>query len=109
MKSLLPSLKEKKRYIAFDVINGNNLNQDDIEGTIYSNCKNFIGNLNYAKAGINILSEKGDNKKGVIRVNTKYTDHVKSALMMIKDINGNKVIFKSTKVSGVLKNLKKGG
>jgi len=109
MKSLLPSLKEKKRYIAFDVITEKNLNQDDIEGAIYSNCKSFIGNLNYSKAGINILSELGSSKKGVIRVTNKYTDHVKSALMMIKEINRNKVIVKSTKVSGVLKNLKKGG
>jgi len=109
MKSLLPSLKEKKRYIAFNVISDKNLNQDDIRGAIYSNCKSFIGNLNYSKAGISILSELGNNKKGVIRVNNKYTDHVKTSLMMIKDINGNKVIFKSTKVSGVLKNLKKGG
>lgn len=109
MKSLLPSLKEKKRYIAFDIISDKNLKQDDIEGVIYSNCKDFIGNLNYAKAGINILSELGSNKKGVIRVSNKYTDHVKSALMMIREINKNKVIVKSTKVSGVLKNLKKGG
>ena len=109
MKSLLPSLKEKKRYVAFEIINDKSLNQKNIEKAIYDGCQSFLGNLNYSKAGINILSEKGDNKTGVIRVNNKYTDHVKSALMMIREINGKKVIVKSTKVSGILKKLNKGG
>lgn len=106
MKTLLPSLKEKKRYVVFDVISEQNLDKKDIENVIYNSCKNFIGEFSYSKTGINILSELGNNKKGIIRVNNKYVDYVKSSLMMIKEINGKKVVIKSIGVSGILKKAK---
>lgn len=107
MKTLLSSLKEKKRYITFNVIGDENFNERDVERSINNNCKSFIGELNYAKAGVNILPEFLNNKKGIIRVNNKYVDHIKSSLMMIKEINNEKVIIKSVGVSGVLNKAKK--
>jgi len=102
MKKLLPSLKEKKRYIAFNILSEKILNKDDVERSIYNNCKSFIGEMNYAKAGVNIIPEFLMANKGIIRVNNKFVDHVKSSLMMIKEINNEKVIIRSIGVSGIL-------
>lgn len=102
MKKLLPSLKEKKRYIAFNVLSDKILNKEDVERSIYNNCKSFIGEMNYAKAGVNIIPEFLMANKGIIRVNNKFVDHVKSSLMMIKEINNEKVIIRSIGVSGIL-------
>ena len=107
MKTLLPSLKEKKRYIAFNVISDKSLDKDDINRSIYNSCRSFIGDLNYAKAGVNIMNEFLSNNKGIIRVNNKYADYVKSSLMMVKEINNQKVVIKSIGVSGVLDKAKK--
>ncbi len=106
MKTLLPSLKEKKRYTVFEVITDQNLNKNEIESAIYNSCQNFIGEFNCSKAGINILSELGNNKKGIIKVNNKYTDYLKTSLMMIKKVNNKKVVIKSVGVSGALKKAK---
>lgn len=106
---LLPSLEEKKRYIAFSVISEKGLNRKEVANTIEKSCKEFLGELNYGKAGVMIVEDQLNSNNGVIRVNSKYIDHVKSSLILAKEVNGNRVIFKNNKVSGVLNKVKRGG
>ena len=55
------------------------------------------------KAGVMVVNDTVNGKKGVVRVNSKSVDLVKTSLIMIKEINNNKVIFKNVKTSGALK------
>lgn len=65
----------------------------------------FLGELGYGKAGVMITEIWHDNQ-GVIRTNNKSVDHVKTALAMIDNISGQKVMVKTIGVSGMLKKAK---
>jgi len=93
MKAILPSLKEKKRYIVFET----EKTMKAIDNIIKSACLKFLGTYGCSKAGIQVL--KTSNKKTIIRVNNKYVDHIKTALAL--NTKG-----KCTAVSGVLKKIK---
>ncbi|MBU2639493.1 MAG: ribonuclease P protein component 2 [Nanoarchaeota archaeon] len=104
MKTILPSLKEKKRYLAFEIVSGDKFNKTEIKNAITEEALKFMGTLNYGKAGI-MLTNLQENS-GILKVNNKFLNELKSSLILIKDINSKRVIFKTKGVSGILKKAK---
>ena len=104
MKPILPSLKEKKRYLAFEIISDSKFSKSEIEDAVKKQSLEFLGTLGYGKAGVIMLNIAGN--EGIIKVNNRFTNHIKASLMLIKDINNKRVIFKTKGVSGVLKKAK---
>ena len=103
IKPILPSLREKKRYLAFEIISQAPVSFTSANNAIYDNCFSYIGELGMSRAGVLILNDKYKNNKGIIRVNHKNVDNLKSSLMIIKDINKQDVIVRTLGVSGILK------
>ena len=77
MKSLLPTLREKKRYIVFKVSQGSITNKGVIDYI-----KEFIGELGLAKSSAMII--KNQNNKLILKTSIKYADKIKVALGLIK-------------------------
>ena len=98
MKPLLPSLREKKRYLVFEIISKKDLDFSKVSKAITDTTIKFLGGLTYAKAGISILKDKFKNNKGIIKVTNPYVDHVKSSLCLVKSIDNEDVIIKSVRV-----------
>ncbi|MBI2508052.1 hypothetical protein HYV89_03810 [Candidatus Woesearchaeota archaeon] len=111
MKKLIPSLRERKRYIAFEIDSEHAFDKSNVIKAVDTSCRNFLGEYGYGKAGVmlvdNAVSSNG--KRGVVRVNSKYADLVKVSLMMIKEINNNKVALRNVKTSGMLGKVKVNG
>lgn len=105
MKRILPSLREKKRYIAYEVKAEKQLEFNDVRQELEKKMLQFLGELGYGKAGIIILDEF-QNNKGLIRTCTKSLDQTKTALAMVEKINNQKVIIKTIGVSGMLNKAK---
>lgn len=105
LKPLSPTLKEKKRYLVFEVIAKRNLSVSKVKDTLYKTIHTVLGLLDSAKAGIKFLDNRYDEKtnKGILKVNHKYVDSLKFALMHTTKIGETKVIVKSHGVSGILK------
>ena len=106
IKPLMPTLREKKRYLVYEVISQNKINDAaHANKAIMDASKQFLGHLGMAKAGIIPLNDQwnNDRQRGVIRVNNKHTDHAKAAFTFIKSIDNNEVIVRSVGASGVLK------
>lgn len=97
IKKILPSLREKKRYITYEAIPKLNIKKE-----VSKKILELLGLLNYGKANVQIMNN-------IIRVNNKYVDHIKSALTLIKEVDNKPVIVKTVKVSGMINNVKKGG
>jgi RNase P/RNase MRP subunit POP5 len=91
MKSLKPSMRENKRYL---LLSGKNL-----KNNVPKLIKEFIGVLGVAKSAPKFIEIKGN--KGILSVNRKSLDHVKSSFALYPE----KVIVE--RVSGTLKGLKK--
>lgn len=99
----MPTLKEKKRYLAFEVVSDKGINDlKAVSDEIMAKALELVGNLGLAKAGIQILKYNKSLQKGLIRVNHKHVDELKAALTFIKKINNKEAIVKSIGVSGML-------
>tara|TARA_Y100000034_G_C6666385_1_gene292354 strand:- start:174 stop:500 length:327 start_codon:yes stop_codon:yes gene_type:complete len=108
MRALFPSLKENKRYLLFKIHTDIKVSKLHLQKAINNACKQLIGELGCAKAGVSFIKETYlDSKKtGIIRINTKYVDELKMALGTIKEINDVPATFDVLKISGVINKLK---
>ncbi len=107
MKPLLPSLKEKKRYLAFEVISKKALGNIHITNQISEACLRFLGAKGVAEAGVIFLKYDKEKQRGLIRVNNKYIHNLKTALALISEIDKNEVIIRGIGVSGILNKAEK--
>ena len=106
LKPILPSLREKKRYLVFEVISKEKINNaETISNAIWHCSLQFLGQLGTAKAGLIVLNNKWDSKlqRGIIKVSHKHVDAVKAALTFATEIGNADVIFRSLGVSGILR------
>ncbi len=105
MKRILPSLREKKRYIVFEII-GSKVNEKEAQKEINNSLLKFLGELTISRAQTKIIKDSWKNNKGIIKVNVKYLNDTKLALGLIKQMNNKKVIVNVIGVSGILKKAK---
>lgn len=106
MKRILPTLRQKKRYIVFEIIADKKITDfKAVSKAIWDKSLKLLGELGVSKAGIWVLEEKFDPElqRGIIKVDNKYVPQAKSALLMVDKIGNQKVILKSVGVSGILK------
>ncbi len=100
---LLPALKQKKRYIVFEIISDNKFSASEVQAAVKEALHSFLGELGIAKAGPMFIKEKYTSNKFILKVNHKYVDECKSALILIKTIKKRPVIFRSVITSGTIK------
>lgn len=106
LKPVLPSLREKKRYLAFEIMSKVKINSfGAIEQKIWDSALQLLGELGTSKAGIIILKDKYNPmlQRGLIRVNNKQVNNLRLALALIDNIEKTKVIVRTIGVSGILK------
>jgi len=103
LKPILPSLKEKKRYLSFEILSENNFSSEDVSKAINESTLKFLGTLEAGKAGLLFLADKYKNNEGVLKTGHKYVDKVRTALALIKTIDNKEVIVRTRVVSGTLK------
>jgi len=106
LKPILPSLREKKRYLVFEVVSKEKINNaESVSNGIWQCSLQFLGQLGTAKAGLMVLNNKWDSmlQRGIIKVSHKHVDAVKAALMFANKVDNADVIFRSLGVSGILR------
>ena len=106
IKPLLPSLREKKRYLAYEVISKSRFyDAIHVNKAILDAANKFLGNLGMSYAGIIPINDKWNEKmqRGIMRVNNKHVDNLKASLIFVKNINGKESIVKSVGASGILR------
>jgi len=106
VKALMPSLREKKRYIVFEILSKDKISAfSSVNKEIWNSMLSYNGELESGKAGLNILPEKYNKKlqRGIMRVNNTYTERAKAALVLVDKIEGKKVLARSIATSGMIK------
>ncbi len=108
-KPLIPSLREKKRYLAFEVVSESILSKKSVMLSIKLKINQALGTFETAKAGIMFLPDKYNQQKqrGILKVNHDYLDKVKASLCLIKKIDNQKAIVRSLSASGMINKLEK--
>lgn len=109
IKPLIPTLREKKRYISFEIISRQNFDFSSVKKAIFDEYKKLFGEKGFCDAGLIMLSNKyfEDKKSGIIRVSHKKTESLRVTLASILKINGHDVIIKSIITSGMLNKAEK--
>lgn len=103
MRSLLPTLKERKRYIVYELITNEKDKLEDPEKELVLQINNKLGLFDSADAGVQSLKYDKELQVGLLRVNHKLVDKVKITLMMIKKIQEKTVLPRTRGVSGIIK------
>ncbi len=104
---LKPSLKQKKRYVLFEIQSAKVFSLPEVAEAIESSLLRFLGELGLAKASPMMVKEKWNDKKQrfVLKVNHDYVDKLKAAVILNKKIKNTPVLIRSIVTSGTLKKI----
>jgi ribonuclease P/MRP protein subunit POP5 len=108
LKLVMPTLREKERYIAFQIISEDRINYEDFESSIWGTMMSFFGEYGSSKSSMWLIKNLYDEEKqiGVIRCNHESVAEVLTMLGLIERLGDTRIIVKILKVSGTIKGLK---
>ncbi len=102
-KQILPSLRERNRYMAFEIISDSDIERGDVVKAVWNSVLQFLGELGASRTSLWVMEWDDKKKKGILKVNHKSVDEVRSALALVKEINRERVILHILGVSGTVK------
>ena len=103
LKGLLPSLRERKRYLVFELISSKTFHRIDISKVIWDSLLQVFGEKGAAETGLLFVKDSFKNNKGILRVTHTAVNKIKTALLLVRDINKTPVILRTLGTSGILK------
>ncbi len=106
-KYLPPTLRDKHRYIAFQLIGERTFKKDEVKRAIWEASLSTLGVLGSARAKPWFISFDEKTQTGIVRVDRKHVEDLRLALTLLTEINGSKAIFRTLGVSGTMRRLKR--
>ena len=106
VKRLMPSLREKKRYLKIKIISLTGSFTTSPFQELLVKINNFFGIFESANAGIMLISTNIKENTVTLKVNNKYLDKLRASLLFIQELTTNKVIIKSIRASGSINKVK---
>ena len=104
MKPVLPTLKEKKRYIVFEVISPAEASQEEAYAAIQEAAKSFMGISTFAKSGLRLIGKWSRGlQRGIVRVNRRYLNHARASFCYVHRVGKSTAMLHSVVASGSLK------
>jgi ribonuclease P/MRP protein subunit POP5 len=116
LKILPPSIRDKKRYIAFEVISQGSLGREDIISLLLDGSMYLYGACGTGRFDLWVLklwrcetienSQEGINEhimKGILRCRRGEVDYVRAVIPTINNFRGKPVVFHTLGISGTIK------
>lgn len=101
MKRLLPSLRAKKRYLAFELISEEPASRSDIVKEVMSSASSLLGDVTTSDCDIRVLGF--ENGKGIIQCSHTKVKQTRASLAALTRINGKRATLHVLGVSGTVK------
>ena len=102
MKPLLPTLKERKRYVVYQVLTAHPLRRS-IRDELLASLTRQLGVQGMAEAGILSVTHDQDAQTGILRVSHAHVAKLRAALLMTTHLGRTKVCIRTLGVSGILR------
>lgn len=99
--ALIPSMREDKRYLAFEIISENALMFEG-DKVLVAKINSLLGVFESSKANVMRVKYNAKLQRGLLRVDRKYVDKLRSCFVLIKELNGQKILVRCLRVSGML-------
>jgi|YelNatPaOPRAMG01_1025707.scaffolds.fasta_scaffold04323_16 ribonuclease P/MRP protein subunit POP5 len=108
LKILPPTLREKKRYILFQVISEEPIVYEDLEQAIWNQFLDTFGELGVSRLDMRIIRNlyRPENQTCVISCNHASVQQVIAGLGLLSRLGDSRIIIKILKVSGTIKGLR---
>ncbi|MFH1774806.1 MAG: Rpp14/Pop5 family protein [Methanobacteriota archaeon] len=107
IKILPPSLREKKRYVAFRAYSEEPLKREEVIRAVWSETLAFFGENIASEINLWVLNFDEASQKGFLVCSHREVGKVKAALTLVSMVNGKKVFLQTLGVSGTIKALKR--
>jgi len=101
-----PTMRNKKRYILFEVICESAPSERDVRDAIYDGILKFLGEYGSSLASPKVLEFDEKTSRGVLRCVRGEETRVKAALALMNNLAGKKAAVRALSVSGTIKKLK---
>jgi ribonuclease P/MRP protein subunit POP5 len=98
---LPPSMRDKKRYVAFEMLSEQPL-MPDADRKLIGKMSEILGVFGSAKAGIIRVKYNPKTQRGLLRVDRKAVDQIRACFVMIKSIDNQKIAARTLRVSGMV-------
>ena len=106
LQRMPPSLKERQRYIRFDVLGEEKFNKGDVLKAINKTGKIFFGELEFSRIHPWLIDYDPQNNEGVLKTNNHAKEEAKTILFLVDNIEGKPVRISCKKVSGTIKKVR---
>jgi ribonuclease P/MRP protein subunit POP5 len=103
-KPLLPTLREKKRYLVYEILSDADFDAKVISTSIKDAMHELFGMNGVADAGLMFMDNKfnTETQRGFVRVSAQSLDALRASFTFIHDIKGRKAIVRSVIASGMI-------
>jgi ribonuclease P/MRP protein subunit POP5 len=101
LKRLLPSLRAKKRYLAFELISEVPVSRSDLVREIMSSASFLLGDITASKCEIKVLGF--DDCKGIIQCSHTRVKETRASMAALTRINGRRATLHVLGTSGTVK------
>lgn len=101
MKRLLPSLRMKKRYLAFELICEESANRNDLIKEVMSSASALLGDVVASECDIKVLGF--EDCKGIIQCAHTRVKETRASLAALTKINGKRATLHILGTSGTIK------
>ncbi|KXS40490.1 ribonuclease P [Methanolobus zinderi] len=101
MKILPPTLRDGRRYLAFELIAEGPVKRDDLIREIFSAAGSLLGDVGASECAIRLLAF--EDMKGVVRCSPERTSNTRAVLATIRDVRGTRVLFHVLGISGTVR------
>ena len=108
LKPVMPSLREKKRYLAYEVLANSKVDVNSVAKSLWTSVLEWVGQQGAARMGLIVLTDQYNSTKqrGVVKVSHNMIDELKASLTLITNVDGRPATVRSITVSGNLNKAK---
>ena len=108
---LKPTVRMKKRYVAFEIIGKDadkieKINDNEIKSAFYKILNQLYGEIGFASLGFRLIEYNKETKKGIVRFRRQELDKGIASFAFIKTIGNKEVRPFPLSTSGSLKKLR---
>jgi ribonuclease P/MRP protein subunit POP5 len=101
LKRLMPSLRSKKRYLAFELISEEPVNRGELVREVVSSASALLGDILASECNIHVLGFEAGN--GIIQCSHTKVTETRAALAAITQVNRVRATLHVLGVSGTVK------
>ena len=106
LKPLRPSLREKKRYLVYEISGAQEVSFHQLQEALIVELNKMLGIFDSASAGIMPIKYDKETRRGILRLNHTAVLKVKACFVLLQQLENQPVLVKSLGVSGILKKAK---